>query len=167
MTDEPLELLVLGLGNLLCEDDGAGVVAANALAAQFDVPPGVRVLDGGTLGLALLPWIRSARRVILVDAILGDGPPGTIVRLEGGDVAHAAAHRLSVHQVGVLDLLDSNRLLGGGPEEVVLWGVVPAEMGLSVELTPDVRAAIPELVSRVAAEVRALGFDLADRRAVA
>ena len=157
-------VLVLGLGNVLCGDDGAGVAAIRALLDAYLVPEGVQVLDGGTLGLALLPWVRDAAAVVLVDAIAADGPPGTLVRLEGDEVGHAAVRRLSVHQIGVADLLDGNRLLGG-PDKVVLVGVVPESMELTVELTPTVRDAVPALVDRVAAEVGALGYPLERRTA--
>jgi hydrogenase maturation protease len=161
--DSPTALLVLGLGNTLCGDDGAGVAAIYALLADSELPDDVRVLDGGTLGLTLLPWLRSARKVILVDAIAADAAPGTLVRLEGADVAHAAVHRLSVHQIGVADLLDGNRWLGGGPEQLVLWGVVPESMELTVDLTPAVAAALPDLVAQVVSEARSLGFILGRR----
>lgn len=161
---ERVPVLVLGLGNVLCGDDGAGVAAVRALLDRYRVPDGVRVLDGGTLGLSLLPWLRDADHVILVDAIAADAPPGTLVRLEGADVSPAAASRLSVHQIGVADLLDGNRLLGGGPDTVVLVGVVPESMELTVELTAPVRGALAALVDRVADEVRALGFPV-ERRA--
>ena len=84
--DSRSPLLILGLGNLLCSDDGVGVVAAQAIAETRVVPDGVQVLDGGTLGLALLPYLEDAERAILVDAIEIDAPPGTLVRLEGDDV---------------------------------------------------------------------------------
>ena len=153
----PVDLLVLGLGNLLCGDDGAGVVAVARLAERFETPDGAIVLDGGTLGLSLLPYLRDARAVILVDAVAGDGPPGTLVRLAGDDVASAAAHRLSPHQVGVADLLDGLRLLGGRPETIVLVGLVPAELELSVERTPAVETKIDDLVEATVEEAARLG----------
>ena len=155
---ETIELLVLGLGNVLCGDDGAGVEALNRLRDRYDAPDGARALDGGTLGLSLLPYLQSARTVILVDAILADAPPGSLVRLSGEDVAPAAVHRLSPHQVGVADLLDGARLLGGFPEKLVLVGVVPAELELSVDLTPAVGASIDALVEAVVAEAASMGF---------
>lgn len=158
-------LLVLGLGNLLCADDGAGVAAVERLRATHDLPEGVRVLDGGTLGLALLPYLCDARAAILVDAIAADAPPGTLVRLEGDEVGRAAAHRLSPHQIGVADLLDGARLLGDGPERLVLVGVVPGSIGLALERTPPVEARIDDLVARVVEEAAALGFVLRRRAA--
>ncbi|MCK5482082.1 MAG: hydrogenase maturation protease, partial [Gemmatimonadetes bacterium] len=88
-------LLVLGLGNVLCSDDGLGVAAVELLARQYRLPESVRVMDGGTLGLSLLSYISSSDDVILVDAISDEGPPGTFIRLEGSDVAPAVRNRLS------------------------------------------------------------------------
>src|SRR4249919_876604 len=102
-------LLILGLGNVLLGDDGVGSAAVARLRDEYDYPGDVHVLDGGTLGLALLPYVEEAEAVILVDAIRDDGPAGTFVRLDGDDVAPAVATRLSPHQVGVADLLDGAR----------------------------------------------------------
>jgi len=156
-------LLVLGLGNLLCQDDGVGVAAVARLLALFEPPPGVRVVDGGTLGLSLLPTLESAESVIIVDAIREEGPPGTLVRLEGEEVAHAAEHRLSVHQVGVSDLIGAARWQGSLPSRLVLLGVVPQTMELGVERSPPVEEALPALVELVRAECSALGYEFAPR----
>lgn len=151
-------LLVLGLGNVLLEDDGVGAAAVALLLEQYAPPEGVRVLDGGTLGLWLLPYLEDAEIVILVDAIKADGPPGSAVRLEGTDVAPAVATRLSPHQIGVADLLDGARWLDRYPDRLVLLGIVPESMELAVGLSPRVRAALPDLVDRIVDETRTMGF---------
>jgi len=148
---------------MLCGDDGAGVAAVGRLLEAYEAPAGVRVLDGGTLGLSLLPHLQDAERVILVDAIAADGPPGSLVRLEGEEVSHAAAHRMSVHQVGVKDLLDGLRLLGQTPSTVVLHGVIPGSLEVAVGLSEPVEAALPDLVQRVVEEAADLGFALRPR----
>lgn len=158
-------LLVLGLGNVLCSDDGVGVMAVSALARGFEWPPDVEVLDGGTLGLALLPYLEEAAALILVDAIRGDAAPGSFVRLEGADVAPAVEQRLSPHQVGVADLLDGARWLDSYPDRVVLLGLVPATIELGVGCSPAVQAAIPTLVERIVEEIRGCGFDVVRRAA--
>ena len=155
---ERTPLLVLGLGNVLLEDDGVGAAAVSQLLDRFEAPPGVRVLDGGTLGLSLLPYLQSADAVILVDAIRADAAPGTVVRLDGDEVGPAVATRLSPHQVGVADLLEGARWLGGYPAHLVLLGLVPASMELAVGLSPQVHASLPALVDRIAQEAEALGF---------
>ena len=158
--DSRSPLLILGLGNLLCRDDGVGVVAAQVIAATRTIPEGVQVLDGGTLGLALLPYLEDAERAILVDAIEVDGPPGTLVRLEGSEVGPAVASRLSVHQVGVADLIEAARWRERIPPTLVLLGVVPETTELGVELSPRVQAALPALLASVYDEARRFGFPL-------
>ena len=156
--NERTAVLVLGLGNVVCTDDGAGIAAIHKLIREYDMAEGVRALDGGTLGLSLLPLVDSADQVILVDAINGDGPPGTLLRIEGDEVAPAVYERLSPHQIGVADLLAGASLLDKYPERVVILGVVPESIELGLERTPNVQAAIPALVERVVEELTELGY---------
>lgn len=161
--DSRSRLLILGLGNLLCSDDGLGALVAGAIAETRDCPEGVAVLDGGTLGLSLLPYLEDAERAILVDAIQADAPAGTIVRLEGDEVGPAVAARLSVHQVGVADLIDAARLRGRVPPTLVLLGIVPQTTELGVGLSAPVRDSAPDLLLLVCEEARRLGFPLAPK----
>ena len=157
-TTDRIPCLVLGLGNVLCTDDGAGVAALHRLLREHRLADGVLALDGGTLGLSLLPLVERAERVVIVDAIRGDGPPGSPVRVEGEEVASAVYERLSPHQIGVADLLGGAALLGRYPSRVVIVGVVPASIELGLGCTEVVADAIPGLVDRVVAELDALGF---------
>jgi hydrogenase maturation protease len=162
-SDRSTPLLILGLGNVLCSDDGLGAVAVHLLLRRYQAPPGVLVLDGGTLGLSLLPYLEDAREAILVDAIRTDGRPGSLVRLEGEDVAPAVASRLSVHQVGVADLLDGARWRERYPSRLILLGLVPQSLELSVRRSPAVEAAMPLLVERIVAEAQGLGHRFVPR----
>jgi hydrogenase maturation protease len=155
---ERTSLLVLGLGNLLLEDDGIGSAAVASLDDRYTPPAGVRVLDGGTLGLSLLPYLEDADAVILVDAVKSDAAPGSLVRLDDDDVAPAVVTRLSPHQVGVADLLDGARWLDRYPRRVVLLGLVPESMELGFGLSPRVRSALPALVECIVEEACSLGF---------
>jgi hydrogenase maturation protease len=159
----PTSLLVLGLGNLLCGDDGLGAAAVARLDRDWEAPPDALVLDGGTLGLTLLPLVEDARNVILVDAIQDDAPTGSLVRLSGDEVAPAVLHRLSPHQVGVADLLDGARLHDRYPERLVLLGLVPLTLGLGVERSKAVDRALPGLVKAVVAEARTMGHAFVPR----
>jgi hydrogenase maturation protease len=159
--DSRFGVLVLGLGNVLLGDDGVGPLALARLERDYGIPPGVRLAEGGTLGLALLDEIAEAEHLILVDAVATEEPPGTLVRLDGQAVTDAVRDRLSVHQVGVADLLDAARLIGRYPASVVLLGIVPGRIGLSVTRTPAVDHALPALVSAVIGEVKAHGYELA------
>lgn len=157
MVDTEVDLLILGLGNVLCGDDGLGVMTVREIEARYDVPGGVRVVDGGTMGLSLLPLLQEAQQVLMIDAIRDDCAPGSLVAYAGADVAPAARERLSPHDVGVADLLDGADLLGCAPEKVALLGLVPQCMELGIGLSPAVVAGIPALVERIVAEAAACG----------
>ena len=161
MNNTPAGLLVLGLGNVLLGDDGVGPAAIARLRDAHDIPGGARVLDGGTLGLSLLPYLEDARAVILVDAVAADAPAGTLVRLEGADVGPAVAERLSPHQVGVADLLEGARWHDREPVRLVLLGIVPESIELGLGLSEPARRSLPALVELVCAEARACGFPFA------
>ena len=160
----PVPLLILGLGNVLCGDDGLGVVAVHRLLRHYEAPLGVRVLDGGTLGLALLPYLEDAQEAILVDAVRTDSQPGAHVRLEGDEVLPAVSARLSPHQVGVADLLDGARWRERYPARVLLLGLVPETLALGVGLSSPVELALPVLVERIAEEARRLGRAFSPKR---
>jgi hydrogenase maturation protease len=158
-----LSLLVLGLGNVLLGDDGVGAAVAARLRDRYAWPDSVRVFDGGTLGLSLLPWVEQADAVVLVDAVNTDEAPGTLVRLDGADVPPAVATRLSPHQIGVADLLDGARWRDRYPRRLVLIGVVPGAVDLAVGLSAPVAAAFEDLVARVVGEARALGAEVREK----
>lgn len=156
----PISLLVLGLGNRIWGDDGAGSVAVELLSRRYAAPPGVAFLDGGTLGLSLLPYLEDSREVIILDAIRADAPAGSFVRLTGEEVAPAVRERLSPHQIGVADLLAGVELVGRAPERLVLLGLVPESLEFGLERSPSVEAAIPLLVERAVEEARCWGHEL-------
>ncbi len=158
-------LLILGLGNVICGDDGVGVAAVERLRREYELPDGVEALDGGTLGLTLLHYAAGADDLLLVDAIRADAPPGTLVRLSGDDVAPAVRERLSVHQIGVADLLEGLRLLDAYPRRVLLVGLVPETLELRVGLSPAVEAGLDGLVSEVVRAAGGLGYPLCLRDA--
>jgi hydrogenase maturation protease len=113
--------------------------------------------------MALLGELSEARAAILVDAVAADAPAGTLVRVEGDDVAPAVLERLSPHQVGVADLLGAARLLGRDPPTLVLLGAVPQSLELGVGCSPPVAASLDALIEAVAGECRALGHPLVER----
>lgn len=158
-------VLALGIGNLICSDDGLGVLAAQQLAQGEALPEGVTVLDGGTLGLALLPYVQEAHALLLLDAVRVPGAPGHLVRLTDDCVVPAMAQRLSVHQLGVADLLAAAKLVGRHPQQLVLLGLVPERVTLGTELSPAVAAQMPTLLDAASAELRRLHAALCKPRA--
>ena len=139
-------VLVLGIGNELLGDDGAGVVAARRLAAS--PMPGVEVLDGGTLGLMLMPYIAGRQAVLVLDAVSGiHGMPGEIVVIGDRDVRRGHGARATAHDVGLVDALSAAELAGCAPARVTLVGIVPASVTGRWGLSPIVSCRVGEMVT--------------------
>jgi hydrogenase maturation protease len=141
------DALVLGIGNVLLRDEGVGVAVArhlldDAASNGLPLPDGVRVVDGGTLGLDLLGLVESTDRLILVDAVHVGGPPGSVSIIRDDDVHGALAGHVSPHQVGVGDLIAVARLAGVLPGHVTLIGIQPGSLEIGLDLTPPVAAAV-------------------------
>ena len=151
------EILVLGVGNMLMRDDGVGVEAVQRLGARYRLPPEVEALDGGTVGLDLLPRLNGVSSLLLLDAVRTGEPPGTLVRLAGDAIPGALALKVSVHELGLEELLDTSRLSGTTPERIVLLGIVPAVVDWGVGLTPEIAEGVDDLVKAAVAELRGWG----------
>jgi hydrogenase maturation protease len=144
-----MKTLVLGIGNLLLGDEGVGVHAAHALLAE-DLPPHVKVLDIGTAILDALPDIEDADRIIVLDAVKADGPPGSVYRLPFDECEHARC----IASMHGFDLSRVMALTGRTqPPEVLVMGIEPEQMNWSLELSPTVAAALPILLREVAKEL--------------
>ena len=146
-------IVVVGLGNTLRQDDGVGCRAVARLLARGDLPESVTLLDGGVLGLELLAYLEGASHWLLIDAVRTGRSPGALVRLTLDEIPEALPMKLSLHEAGVLDLLAIARLRDALPAHLVLWGVEPATVAWSTELTPVVAASLEPLVDAVAQEV--------------
>ena len=119
------DTVVVGVGNTILSDDGAGVQTARLLQGDPRVPAGVTILDGGTLGLELMPYISDASRVPFLDAVNSGEAPGTLTRMTGRDLLGTSGG-WSVHQLGVADLIAALALVSARPQDIVVLGVQPA-----------------------------------------
>ena len=146
--------VVLGLGNILHRDDGVGAQIVSRLRADPRVPADVSLVEGGTLGLELLPYIWDCARLIVIDAIDVGESPGTLVRLTGAELSSLAGNS-SVHQLGVSDLLVALRMLAERQPEVVLLGVQPESTDWSSQLSSTIAAMIDSLVEATIQELQA------------
>ncbi len=154
-------ILVIGVGNVLLRDEGVGVRVARELhrlatIGHVSVPPATRVVDGGTLGLDLLPLLEDARALLMIDAVDLGQLPGAVTAMKGEALHGALVGHVSPHQVGVGDLLAAARLMGTLPEAIALVGIQPGEIAIGLELTDDVEAAVPVAVQAAVDELRAL-----------
>ena len=139
-------------------DDAAGVLVVQALAEKFNFTDELTLLDGGTLGLDILPYLEGIDRLLVVDAVATGGSPGALVRMTGDDIPLALATKVSPHQMGLKDLLLVADLQGYAPAEMVLWGVQPGSIEMDMELSPEVATAVPILMERVLDELASWGI---------
>jgi hydrogenase maturation protease len=141
-------IAVLGIGNSLLTDDGAGIHALKRFA-EGNTDDDVFCLDGGTVGLALLDRLSNLDGLIVLDAMKLKCRPGTVTVLEGEAMdAHLRNQHGSVHEVGLSDLMDALRLRGDLPEMRALIGVEPEDMGWGTWPTPAVAASLPEAADK-------------------
>jgi hydrogenase maturation protease len=155
-----LDILILGIGNVLLTDEGIGVRALKELERRFTFPDNVELLDGGTAGIELLRHIRLRDYLIIIDAMKCDQEPGTVFRVEGADVPAAFRTRISPHQLGLSDLLAAAMLTDELPKNLVLFGVEPESIDIGLDLTDTVEASVEKLVNAVADELRTIGCGL-------
>jgi hydrogenase maturation protease len=121
--------LILGIGNVLWADEGFGVRCVERLAERYSFGPEVHVLDGGTQGLYLLPFLEGARNLLVFDAVDYGLAPGTMKVVEDGEVpAFMGAKKMSLHQTGFQDVIATAQLMGICPERLCLIGVQPEEL---------------------------------------
>jgi len=163
MAGDSVEVLLLGVGNLLWADEGFGVRCVEEFASRHALPEGVAILDGGTQGLELVPHIARARRVILFDAVEYGAPPGTLVVARDAEVpGYIAADKMSLHQAGVNDVLACVQLMGRSPDHLTLIGVQPVQLDdYGGSLTDAVRAQIEPAIAAAVQELRDWGFEVA------
>ena len=148
----PKDVVILGVGNLLLSDEGVGVHVAKKLM-DMDLPPGVKVVEGGTDGFRLINVITEADRLIIVDAVKGGEAPGSIYRFDIKDApTYPDAYKTSVHQIGILEVVHLSELVGKTPETVII-GVEPALLEMGMELSTEVAAKLPRIIELVLAEV--------------
>ena len=158
-------IIIMGLGNLLWADEGFGVRAAEQLYARYQLPANVEVVDGGTQGLLLLPYVEEADRLILFDAIDFGLEPGTLkVYRDDAVPAYLTAKKMSLHQTGFSEVLALADLKGNLPASIVLIGVQPVQLeDYGGSLTEPVRARLEPALSLAVAQLQEWGVPLAPR----
>ena len=154
--------LVLGLGNIIMRDEGLGVRACERLTQRYRLPDDVTVLDGGTLGLDLLPYLEGVTDLLIIDAVSAGGSAGSLVRLANEQIPQALALKMSMHQVELQELLAVMALRGQAPPRCVLWGMEPLILEPGLDLSEPVAMNLDALVTSVVAELRSWGIPVSD-----
>lgn len=155
-----MRVIVLGLGNILLRDEGVGVRVVEALAKRYVLPLEIEVVDGGTVGMDLLDTLAGCDHLLICDAVQTGAPPASVVKLANAEVPALFQTRFSPHQLGLPEVLATLILMEEAPAAITLVGVVPVDMELGAELSPEIAAVVDQAVETLVAELRVMGFTL-------
>lgn len=144
-----LPTALLGLGNVLMKDERLGVHVINTIRERYDCPPGLEIIDGGTLGLDLLPLFEQFESLVIVDAVNFGREPGYIGVLEDDQIPAVLFSKLSVHQIGLADLVSVAKLKGVMPSKVCVIGMQPSsiDFAFGLEMSDVVNANIDRVIA--------------------
>ena len=145
-------IIVLGIGNPLCRDDGIGIriVAEMREGGKY---PGIEIIDGGAAPDLFSLLDEDVSKLIIVDALRGGGQPGEIYRLKLGAENIADEAPASLHGMGILDSLKLMRQLGRRLPEVIIIGIEPEDVSHGLRLSPAIEALVPGLIKAVEEEL--------------
>ncbi|MEL0586957.1 MAG: HyaD/HybD family hydrogenase maturation endopeptidase [Candidatus Thiodiazotropha sp. (ex. Lucinoma kazani)] len=155
--------LIIGMGNVLMQDEGVGVRAVEELVNRYHIPFGVEVVDGGTTGMELFEPMRQADNLIIADAVNTGAPYGTLVRITHDEIPAFFQTKLSNHQLGVSDLLALLTLKGEIPDQVTIIGMVPHSLENRLGLTAEAKQGLEQMVEMLVQELATLGISLRQR----
>ncbi len=151
------KIAVVGVGNILMGDEGAGIRVINELEKR-GYSQKVDLIDAGTAFFDIVPELKQYDKVIIVDVTRGGQKPGTIYRFELNDVESQNEISLSVHDIGVLQSFRLESIMSDIPDEIVFFGIEPYQIKISMELSPVIKGTINRLVDRVAQELKKDGI---------
>ncbi len=154
---------LIGLGNVLMRDEGIGVHAVRELQARYEIPESLQVVDGGTSGLDLLPFIENRDKVLVVDAVNFRKEPGYLQMLIDAEIPAFFSVKSSLHHLGLVDVLAAAQLLEVAPRQIRLIGIQPEIMELGLELGELMQSKMALLLEHILAQLADWGITLTPR----
>jgi len=147
--------VVIGLGNVLLRDEGAGVHVVRRLESLLGDVPGVECVDAGAAGMKLLHILPGHSKAVLVDCALMDEAPGTLRRFRPDEVRSVKALAgLSLHEGDLLTIIRLCKELGDAPDDIVIFGIEPDKVDPAEGLSERLAGKLDEYATAVADEVR-------------
>ena len=153
-------IVVLGVGNILLTDEGLGVHVVEDLKANYAFTPQISLIDGGTMGMELLTYMRGMKKILLIDAVNGGEAPGTIYEFPHRELEQYFTDHISVHEVGMQDILRIRAIQENPLEDAIVIGVEPESLDVGFEPSAPVQKALPEVKERVLRVLREWGVQI-------
>lgn len=153
-------ICVLGVGNLLLGDEGLGVHAINYLKDTYNFSPEVNLVEGGTMGMELLIYLKGAQKVLLLDAIDTEGSPGELLHFTHSELDRFFTKDISAHEIGVQDILLINSLGDDAEQnlEVSVIGMIPESLEASIQLSPRCQDRFDQMIEEVLKQLKDWGI---------
>jgi hydrogenase maturation protease len=145
------DVAIIGIGNLIKSDDGAGLRVIRSLEGK--VPSGVELVEGSVYCADLFTFLDGKSKAIFVDAIDAGEEPGAVFRFSPQEIKQKAALSVSVHDFGLYELIATARLMGQCPEDIVIFAIQVEHVEFGDQLTEKVAAAVPKVCELVLAEL--------------
>lgn len=153
-------IVVLGVGNILLTDEGLGVHVVEDLKANYTFTPQISLIDGGTMGMELLTYMRGMKKILLIDAVNGGEAPGTIYEFPHRELEQYFTDHISVHEVGMQDILRIRAIQENPLEDAIVIGVESESLDVGFEPSAPVQKALPEVKERVLRVLREWGVQI-------
>lgn len=160
------KILVVGLGNVLLQDEGIGIHVLERLEKEGGLPNEVELIRGETGGLALLPSLDEAYAIIFIDAAEFEGETGDIKIFRGDEIQKGRYTTLSVHDIGLRDIISLILLKDSSPPKIVIVGIKPKDLSegsfgkVGTKISSDLEKAIPSAVKIIREEILRLSINL-------
>lgn len=155
MTHSRTPILILGIGNILLQDEGIGVRVIESLRRE-QLPENVELVDGGTAGADLLDILSDRQTVLIIDAAQSEAAPGTLLKFSPEQFLSRQQALLSLHELDIPQTLKIARLLGCAPESVIIFGIVPDVVAPGLELTDTLQKKLPFYTQTILQELNTL-----------
>jgi hydrogenase maturation protease len=144
------KILIVGIGNLLCRDEGIGVHVIQEMK-KMELPGHIELLDIGTSTMDLIAYLDGVKKLIVIDAMKAGGAPGTIYKCKPEDLLPEEEGPISLHEIGLLESLNMAQKMGMKIDTVII-GVEPKVLDWGMELSDEVKSKIPTIIEAVLKE---------------
>jgi hydrogenase maturation protease len=166
MTQSDKKIGIIGIGNLLCGDEGFGIHTINYFEENYIFPENVVLKDAGTAGIYMSPFLEECDPVIVIDVVDIDAEPGSIHYYDVNDIKLGNIQtKMSPHQLGLLEILEICKLRDAAPDNVEFYTVVPADLDTNLELSAVVAPRVKEIADLILKRLEEMGVEVQKREA--
>lgn len=162
MENETKKIGILGIGNLLLSDESFGIHVIQYLEQHYLFPDSVTLLDGGTAGIYMAPFLETHDPIFVVDVVnLKDTAAGSLYSFTAEEAKNGPLQpRMSPHQLGILEILDICKLRDVNPETVEFFCVVPESLATGLEMSECVAAQVAKISDLLVQRLQSLGHTI-------